>query len=313
MKVLNGDQNEKTGQANCGYNSEGNHECFNGGAQLSEWITLAEIDEASGFIAKNIRIKPQIGIILGSGLGELAEQVEDAVVIPYAEIPHWPVSTIPGHAGRLIVGRLENQSVMVMQGRAHFYEGYPISRVGFPIRVMQRLGMDTLIVTNAAGAIHPDYRPGDVMLIVDHINLVGMAGMNPLRGPNLDEFGERFPDMSQPYDRNLMDYCRQAASVTGIPLREGVYVWLAGPSFESPAELRFLRTIGADAVGMSTVPEVIVARHGKMRVLGISGISNKANLDGSTVTTHEEVLEAGKVLVPKLTALIRGVLQRMTV
>ncbi|MFN7037775.1 MAG: purine-nucleoside phosphorylase [Bellilinea sp.] len=278
---------------------------------MSEWITLAEINEASGFIAKNIQVQPKTGIILGSGLGELAEEIEDAAVIPYAEIPHWPVSTIHGHAGRLIVGRLENQPVMVMQGRAHFYEGYPISRIGFPIRVMQRLGLDALIVTNAAGAIHPEYLPGDVMLIVDHINLVGMAGMNPLRGPNLDEFGERFPDMSQPYDRNLMEFCRQAASEAGVSLREGVYAWLAGPSFESPAELRFLRTIGADAVGMSTVPEVIVARHGKMRVLGISGISNKANLDGSTVTTHEEVLEAGKILVPKLTALIRGVLRRM--
>ncbi len=278
---------------------------------MSEWITLAEINEASGFIAKNIQVQPKTGIILGSGLGALAEEIEDAAVIPYAEIPHWPVSTIHGHAGRLIVGRLENQPVMVMQGRAHFYEGYPISRIGFPIRVMQRLGLDALIVTNAAGAIHPEYLPGDVMLIVDHINLVGMAGMNPLRGPNLDEFGERFPDMSQPYDRNLMEFCRQAASEAGVSLREGVYAWLAGPSFESPAELRFLRTIGADAVGMSTVPEVIVARHGKMRVLGISGISNKANLDGSTVTTHEEVLEAGKILVPKLTALIRGVLRRM--
>ncbi len=278
---------------------------------MSEWITLAEINEASGFIAKNIQVQPKTGIILGSGLGALAEAIEDAAVIPYAEIPHWPVSTIHGHAGRLIVGRLENQPVMVMQGRAHFYEGYPISRIGFPIRVMQRLGLDALIVTNAAGAIHPEYLPGDVMLIVDHINLVGMAGMNPLRGPNLDEFGERFPDMSQPYDRNLMEFCRQAASEAGVSLREGVYAWLAGPSFESPAELRFLRTIGADAVGMSTVPEVIVARHGKMRVLGISGISNKANLDGSTVTTHEEVLEAGKILVPKLTALIRGVLRRM--
>lgn len=278
---------------------------------MSEWITLTEIDEASGFLAKRFRIQPKTGIILGSGLGELAEQIEDAVVIPYAEIPHWPVSTIHGHAGRLIVGRLEDQPVMAMQGRAHFYEGYPISRIGFPIRVMQRLGVKSLIVTNAAGAIHPDYLPGDVMLIVDHINLVGMAGMNPLRGPNLDEFGERFPDMSQPYDHKLMDLCRQAADEAGISLREGVYVWLAGPSFESPAELRFLRTIGADAVGMSTVPEVIVARHGKMRVLGISGISNKANLDGSTVTTHEEVLEAGKILVPKLTVLIRGVLRRL--
>jgi purine-nucleoside phosphorylase len=151
------------------------------------------------------------------------------------------------------------------------------------------------------------------MMITDHINLVGMTGLNPLRGPNLDEFGERFPDMSRPYDRELMELCRSVARDENILLREGVYAWLSGPSFESPADLRFLRTIGADAVGMSTVPEVIVARHGRMRVLGISGISNKANLDGNTETTHEEVLEAGKVLVPKLTALIRGTLQRLII
>lgn len=278
---------------------------------MSEWVTYTEIDEAWQAIAARINFQPKIGLILGSGLGELAEQVENAVVIPYQEIPHWPVSTIHGHAGRLILGRLQNQPVMVMQGRAHFYEGYPIGRVTFPIRVMQRGGVHTLILTNAAGAIHPDFIPGDVMLITDHINMVGMAGMNPLRGPNLDQFGERFPDMSQPYDRDLQQLCREVARNAALTLREGVYVWLAGPSFESPAELRYLRTVGADAVGMSTVPETIVARHGKMRVLGLSGISNKANLDGSTQTSHEEVLEAGKMLVPKLTTLIRGILPRL--
>lgn len=278
---------------------------------MSEWVTYTEIDEAWQAIAARINFQPKIGLILGSGLGELAEQVENAVVIPYQEIPHWPVSTIHGHAGRLILGRLQNQPVMVMQGRAHFYEGYPIGRVTFPIRVMQRGGVHTLILTNAAGAIHPDFIPGDVMLITDHINMVGMAGMNPLRGPNLDQFGERFPDMSQPYDRDLQQLCREVARNAALTLREGVYVWLAGPSFESPAELRYLRTVGADAVGMSTVPETIVARHGKMRVLGLSGISNKANLDGSTQTSHEEVLEAGKMLVPKLTTLIRGILPKL--
>ncbi len=278
---------------------------------MSEWVTYTEIDEAWQAIAARINFQPKIGLILGSGLGELAEQVENAVVIPYQDIPHWPVSTIHGHAGRLILGRLQNQPVMVMQGRAHFYEGYPIGRVTFPIRVMQRGGVHTLILTNAAGAIHPDFIPGDVMLITDHINMVGMAGMNPLRGPNLDQFGERFPDMSQPYDRDLQQLCREVARNAALTLREGVYVWLAGPSFESPAELRYLRTVGADAVGMSTVPETIVARHGKMRVLGLSGISNKANLDGSTQTSHEEVLEAGKMLVPKLTTLIRGILPKL--
>lgn len=186
-----------------------------------------------------------------------------------------------------------------------------MAQVTLPVRVMQRLGVEILVVTNAAGAIHPGYEPGDVMLIVDHIGLVGMTGFNPLRGPNLDEFGPRFPDMSQAYDRELMDLTRQVAAQDDIVLREGVYIGLSGPSFETPADLRFLRAIGADAVGMSTVPEVTVARHGGMRVLGLSGISNKANLDGSTPTTHEEVLQAGQVIVPKLSALIEGVLNRL--
>ena len=183
--------------------------------------------------------------------------------------------------------------------------------VTLPVRVMQRLGIGTLFLTNAAGAINPDYEPGDVMLLIDHINVIGMAGLNPLRGPNLDVFGERFPDMSQPYDRGLIAIARRVAQENQIHLHEGVYVCLAGPSFESPADLRFLQRIGADAVGMSTVPEDIVARHGGMRVMGLSGISNKANLDGSTVTTHEEVLMAGKVIVPKLTTIIRGVLENL--
>ena len=176
------------------------------------------------------------------------------------------------------------------------------------MRVMQRLGIEIMIVTNAAGAINPDFEPGDVMLITDHLNLAGMAGLNPLIGPNLDEFGPRFPDMSQAYDRELCELARKVASEKNVILHEGVYVGLSGPSFETPADLRFLRTAGADSVGMSTVPEVIVARHGGTRVLGFSGISNKANLDGNTVTSHEEVLAAGSLIVPKLEALIRGVL-----
>lgn len=279
---------------------------------MSEWITLEQIDHTRAIIAEKIHAQPKIGLILGSGLGTLAEMVEDADVIPYNLLPHWPVPTIQGHSGRLVVGHLEQKPILVMQGRAHYYEGITMGQVGFPIRVMQRLGIEILIVTNAAGAIHPDYVPGDVMMLTDHINLVGMTGPNPLRGPNLDEFGERFPDMSQPYDRDLQEKCRQVSREAGINLREGVYAWLSGPSFESPAELRFLQTIGADAVGMSTVPEVIVARHGKTRVLGLSGISNKANLDGSTVTTHAEVLEAGNILVPKLTTLISGTLRSIT-
>jgi purine-nucleoside phosphorylase len=276
---------------------------------MNEWITLDQIDQTRDFIASKIQLKPDFGLILGSGLGDLADLVEDAQVIPYSLIPNWPIPTVEGHRGRLVAGHLEGKPVLVMQGRTHYYEGPAMNQVTYPVRIMQRMGIGTLIITNAAGAIHPEYLPGDVMMITDHINLVGMTGLNPLRGPNLDEIGERFPDMSQPYDRQLMQKCREAARSAGILLREGVYAWVSGPSFESPADLRFLRAGGADAVGMSTVPEVIVARHGKTRVLGLSGISNKANLDGSTETTHAEVLEAGKILVPKLTALVRGVLR----
>ncbi|MFU8826105.1 MAG: purine-nucleoside phosphorylase, partial [Brevefilum sp.] len=258
-----------------------------------------------------IPIEPTVGMILGSGLGDLAESVEDAVIIPTSQLPHWPISTVPGHKGRLVIGKLEGVSVLVLQGRSHFYEGYSMGQITLPVRVMQRLGCGTLVVTNAAGAINPDYVPGDLMLINDHLNIIGMGGANPLQGPNLEEFGPRFPDMSQPYDRAYLAMARTACEEAGMAYQEGVYASLSGPSFESPAELRYLQVIGADAVGMSTVPEVIVARHGGMRVLGVSGISNKANLDGSTVTTHEEVLEAGEVLVPKLTALIRGFLAKL--
>jgi purine-nucleoside phosphorylase len=278
---------------------------------MSEFVTLAMIDEAVAAIQGKTNHQPKIGLILGSGLGDLAESVNPADYIQYSEVPHWPVSTIQGHKGRLVIGNLESKPVLIMQGRAHYYEGYPISFIGFPIRVMIRLGVEVLIVTNAAGGVNPDFGPGDVMLIKDHISLMAMGGNNPLRGPNIDEFGERFPDMSRAYDQDLLQKARESAREKKIDHKEGVYICLAGPSFETPADLRFMRTIGVDAVGMSTVPEVIVARHGGLRVLGISGISNKANLDGSTVTTHEEVLEAGKVLVPKLDAIIRGVIRRI--
>lgn len=279
---------------------------------MNSFITIKEIDEATQYIRGKAGVAPKVGLVLGSGLGGLAEDVKDAVVIPFSEIPHWPTSTIQGHAGRLLIGSLYGKPAMVMQGRVHYYEGYSMDQVTFPIRVMQRIGVELIILTNAAGAIAPDYQPGDVMVLTDHIALIGMAGLNPLRGPNLEEFGERFPDMSQPYDRELIKLSKQVAADLKINLHEGVYVCLSGPSFESPADLRFLRTIGADAVGMSTVPETIVARHGKTRVLGFSGISNKANLDGSTITTHEEVLGAGKLIVPKLTGIIRGVIEKVT-
>ncbi len=273
-----------------------------------EFFTLAEIDQVAESIRSRTKYSPRVGLILGSGLGDLANAVKAADVIPYTDLPYWPLSTVHGHAGKLVIGLLEDQPVLVMQGRVHYYEGYSMQEVTLPVRVMQRLGVELVIVTNAAGAIQPNFAPGDVMLITDQLNMVGMAGLSPLRGPNLDELGERFPDMSQAYDRGLIEMARKIAQREHITLHEGVYACLAGPSFETPADLRFLRTIGADAVGMSTVPEVIVARHGGTRVIGFSGISNKANLDGSTVTTHEEVLQAGQLIVPKLKTLILGIL-----
>lgn len=275
------------------------------------FFTLEQIDETAEAIRSRIDYRPRVAIILGSGLNGMAEAIQKAVMIPYRELPHWPVSTAVGHAGRLVIGELEGQDVFAMQGRAHYYEGYSMAQVTLPVRVMQRLGIEIMIVTNAAGAVNPNFVPGDVMLIVDHINFIGMSGLNPLIGPNIDELGPRFPDMSQAYDRALSDLARQTAVENGIVLQEGVYIGLCGPSFEGPADLRFLRLAGADAVGMSTVAEVTVARHGGLRVLGFSGISNKANLDGSTTTTHEEVLEAGKVITPKLETIIRGVLRRL--
>jgi len=276
-----------------------------------EFLTLDEIDRAADYIRQTTPLQPRLGLILGSGLGALAEGVEQAARLDGRDIPGWPAASIVGHAGRVHVGRLEGQPVIVMQGRAHFYEGHSMSRLGLPVRVMQRLGIEILIVTNAAGAVHPDYTPGELMLITDHLNLVGMAGQSPLRGPNLETFGPRFPDMSQAYDRSLLDLARQEALQLGLVLHEGIYACLAGPSFETPADLRFLRAAGVDAVGMSTVPEVTVARHGGTRVLGISGISNKANLDGATATTHEEVIEAGEVIAPRLGGLLRGVVRRL--
>lgn len=278
---------------------------------MTTFVTLEQIDQAADAIRRQTAYQARVGLILGSGLNDLADSVKEPDVIPYAEIPHWPVSTVQGHAGRLVLGELEGQAVFVMQGRIHFYEGYSMSQITLPVRVMRRLGLEMMFVTNAAGGVNPDFVPGDVMLITDHLNLVGMTGANPLMGPNIDELGPRFPDMSQAYDRKLMDTARQVASAEKIVLREGVYCALSGPSFEGPADLRFLRIAGADAVGMSTVPEVIVARHGGMRVLGLSGISNKANLDGSTVTTHEEVIEAGKIITPKMERIVRGVLRAL--
>ncbi len=273
----------------------------------------AEFEKAAAYIRARTSFRPAVGLVLGSGLNPLAEEIASADVIPYEEIPYFPVATVEGHMGRLVLGPLEGVPVLVMQGRPHYYEGYSMQQVTFPVRVMRTLGVRTLILTNAAGGLNPAFRPGDLMLITDHINLIGMAGLNPLRGPNDPALGPRFPDMSKVYDRRLRQLALRVAAERGIPLHQGVYICLAGPTFETPADIRFLRLIGADAVGMSTVPEAIVARHGSMRVLGISGISNVAiaDADAEAEASHEEVLEAGRLLVPRLTTLLRGILAEM--
>ena len=267
-------------------------------------------------IAAHLRDKagfsPSVGMILGSGLGDLESAIETPVDIPYAEIPHLSAPRVEGHRGHAIMGSIEGQQVLVMSGRAHYYEGYSMPEVTLPVRIMQALGATTLIVTNAAGGLNPAFRPGDVMLIVDHINLVGMAGHNPLWGANDPDLGPRFPDMTDAYDPGLIELAREAARSEGISLREGVYAMLAGPSFETPAEIRFLRAIGADAVGMSTAHEVTVARHAGMRVLGLSGISNvAAGMQGGEDVTHAEVLAAGQIIAPRMRAVIQRVLSRM--
>ncbi len=270
-------------------------------------------EEATTFVKSHTKHQPKLGLVLGSGLGELANEIQDADRIKTANVPNWPPSTVEGHSGELVIGKLEGHTVMVLRGRSHFYEGYPMSQVTLPIRVMQLMDIEILILTNAAGGLRRDLAAGDLMLITDHINLIGMAGANPRRGPNDESLGPRFPDMSQVYDPDLHTIARKVAREAKIPLKEGVYIALAGPSFETPADLRFLRLMGADAVGMSTVPEATVARHGNMRVLGISGISNvaKMEVDSSTKTTHQEVLEAGQVLAPRLLALLRGILKNL--
>ncbi len=280
---------------------------------MDSFITPEQITEAAVAINEQTKYRPVIGMVLGSGLSGLASAVEAADIIPFNELPHWPVSTVAGHSGRLVIGKLEGKEVLVLQGRVHYYEGYSMSQITMPARVMHRLGIETFIVTNAAGGLNPQFEAGDLMLIRDHINFPGLAGRNPLRGPNDDEAGPRFPDMTEPYDPDLRRLAREVAADADYTLREGVYAFVGGPSYETPAELRLLQTVGADAVGMSTAPSVVVARHSGMRVLGISTITNIATPDPKPgqKTTHEEVLEVGKLVVPRLTHLLHGVLKRL--
>jgi purine-nucleoside phosphorylase len=252
-------------------------------------------------------------IVLGSGLGGLADEIESPIRIPYGEIPGFAVSTVQGHGGAFIVGTLYGAPVAAMQGRVHYYEGYPAWQTVLPVRVAHLLGADTLIISNAAGGINRAFAIGDVMLITDHINLLGMAGHNPLIGPNIDALGPRFPNMTVAYDTELRQRALRAAGAAGADLKQGVYLGLAGPGFETPAELRFLRAIGADAVGMSTVNEVLAARHCGMRVLGFSGITNVARLnpDEGAPPSHQEVIEAGPKIAPRLLAIVKGVLKEL--
>ncbi|MBK8901360.1 MAG: purine-nucleoside phosphorylase [Anaerolineaceae bacterium] len=272
-----------------------------------------QVETAASAIRQLTNYQPTIGLVLGSGLSELASSIQEPDIIRYDQIPGWPQSTVVGHSGRLVIGHLEGKTVLVQQGRAHYYEGYSMDQITLPVRVMKALGIQILIVTNAAGGINPNFNPGDLMLITDHINFLGLAGLNPLRGPNDDKVGPRFPDMIGTYDWQLRQLAHQAAVANNFTLQQGTYAYVAGPSFETPAELRFLRTVGADAVGMSTVPTVVVARHAGMQILGISSITNKADPDPKpgTVVTHTEVLETGQQIIPRLTALLRGILQQL--
>jgi len=276
-------------------------------------FTRADYEKAAAVIRNRTDLPVKVGLVLGSGLNVLADVLEDRVEIPYKDIPGFPQSTVEGHAGELVLGRLEGVPVITQKGRAHLYEGYSAQQITFPIRVMQMLGVNTLILTNAAGGLNQGFRVGDVMLIVDHINFVGMGGNNPLMGPNDPSLGVRFVGLAQTYDRHLRAEAVKVAAANNIRLQQGVYVCLSGPQFESPAEIRMLRTIGGDAVGMSTVHEVLVGRHAGMRVLAFSGITNECidQIDTELETNHEEVLDASRILVPKLETILRGVLRSL--
>jgi purine-nucleoside phosphorylase len=275
---------------------------------MSERATVEHISDAVAFIRKRTPLVPQAGIILGSGLGDVVDSIEADAVIPYAEIPHAARSSVVGHSGRLVVGRAGELPVAIMQGRVHCYEGHEIEDVVFLARVLARLGVRSAVVTNAAGGVNEAFRPGDLMLISDHVN---MLGVNPLRGPNFDELGVRFPDMSEAYSPALRKLAREAAGEAGVTLKEGVYIALPGPSYETPAEIRALRTLGADAVGMSTVPEVIALVHMGVPVLGISCITNMAAGILPRKLDHAEVLETTGRVRFEFTSLMLAILRKL--
>ncbi|RBW70373.1 purine-nucleoside phosphorylase [Bacillus taeanensis] len=271
-------------------------------------ITTNDIKQAAAFIQKKVTFTPEIGLILGSGLGVLAEEIENPVRISYSKIPGFPVSTVEGHAGQFVFGTLQGKKVAAMQGRFHFYEGYSMDKVTFPVRVMKEIGIERLIVTNAAGGVNTEFEAGDLMIITDHINNMGT---NPLIGPNDNELGVRFPDMSEAYSKRLRQLAKEAAGEINISVQEGVYVGNTGPVYETPAEIRMIRTLGGDAVGMSTVPEVIAARHAGIEVLGISCISNMAAGILDQPLTHDEVIETTEKVKANFLSFVKTIVNNM--
>lgn len=269
---------------------------------------LTKIKESVEFISKKVKIQPQAGIILGTGLGGLVKEIQNKIEIPYSEIPHFPISTVEGHKGQLIFGTLGGKPIVAMQGRFHFYEGYSMNELTFPIRVMKSLGVKMLVVSNASGGLNPGFEVGDIMFITDHINLMGD---NPLIGPNNKDLGPRFPDLSEAYDRKILDQAASIASRCGIPFRTGVYIAVTGPTFETPAEYRYLHIIGGDAVGMSTVPEVIVARHMDIPVFAVSVISDLGVPGKIVEVSHKIVLDAAAKAEPRMTRIISSLLNEV--
>ncbi|NLM05114.1 MAG: purine-nucleoside phosphorylase [Clostridiales bacterium] len=268
-----------------------------------------KVIEAKDHILKETKLVPDIGLILGSGLGDLADEIKNPIIIEYKDIPHFPVSTVEGHSGQLIIGILEGKSVIVMKGRFHYYEGYSMKEVTFPIRVMQQLGIKLLILTNACGGLSSELYPGALMFINDHINF---TGDNPLIGPNIDEFGPRFPDMTSIYDKELIKLGHDVAKNLSIKTHEGVYIGVSGPNYLSKAELKMVTLLGADVVGMSTVPESIVAKHGGIKVLGISCVTDMAIPDELISISHEEVIEVANKTKPKFIKLVKGIINEVT-
>jgi purine-nucleoside phosphorylase len=271
--------------------------------------TAERVLEATEAVQALASVTPRVALILGSGLGDLADEIDDPSSVPFGHIPNFPISTVAGHAGTLELGVLQGTPVVAMRGRVHFYEGYSLRDVTFPVRVMRRLGAGILIVTNAAGGLNEAFETGDLMLIADHLNIMGMAGQSPLLGPEEPSLGVRFLDMLDAYDPDLRGAAHQAARQNGIKLQEGVYAMVGGPAYETLAEIRFLQRVGADAVGMSTIPEVLVARHERMRVLGISAITDMAvGHHAVHEITHRDVLAAAERIKPRLAVVVRGVL-----